>query len=48
MTAERWAQIKEIFCAALEMPVHARAAWLDEPCGGDLLRDEVERPASAG
>jgi Tol biopolymer transport system component/tRNA A-37 threonylcarbamoyl transferase component Bud32 len=44
MTPERWAQIKEIFGAALEEPEHERAGWLDSACGADgLLRAEVER-----
>ena len=44
MTPARWAQIKEIFGAALEKPESERAGWLDSACGGDsLLRAEVER-----
>jgi eukaryotic-like serine/threonine-protein kinase len=44
MTAERWAQIKEVFCAALEKSQEERAAWLNSACGADdLLRVEVER-----
>jgi eukaryotic-like serine/threonine-protein kinase len=44
MTAERWEQIKEVFCGALEQSEGERAAWLDTACGADdLLRAEVER-----
>ncbi len=43
MTAERWAQIKEIFQAALEKPISGRGAFLEEACRGDgALRQEVE------
>ena len=44
MTPQRWAQIKEIFGAALEQPEGKRDAFLDSACGGDAdLRAEVER-----
>jgi serine/threonine protein kinase len=43
LTAERWAQIKEIFQAALERPISGRGAFLEEACRGDgALRQEVE------
>ena len=44
MTPERWARIKEVFGAALEMPEADRRAYLESACGGDAdLRGEVER-----
>ncbi len=44
MTAERWAHIKEIFSAAVEMPETARRSYLESACGADSdLRGEVER-----
>ena len=43
MTPERWAQIREIFHAALERPVSARKVFLAEACGADrVLRQEVQ------
>jgi len=43
LTAERWAQIKEIFQAALEKPISDHDAFLKEACRGDsALRQEVE------
>ncbi len=44
MTPERWARIKEVLGAALEMPDGQRRAYLDEACATDAaLRQEVER-----
>ena len=44
MTSERWARIKEIFGAALELPDQERLAFLKQSCGSDsTLREEVER-----
>src|SRR4051794_14102289 len=44
VTSERWAQIKEIFGAALELPDSRRAAFLQQSCGSDApLRAEVEQ-----
>jgi serine/threonine-protein kinase len=44
MTPTRWAQIKEIFEAALEVPASGWVAFLDSVCGSDIeLRAEVER-----
>ena len=44
MTPSRWARIKEVFSAALEMPEAERGAYLETACGGDEeLRREVER-----
>jgi len=43
LTAERWAQIKEVFLAALERPMSGREVFLEEACRGDsALRQEVE------
>ena len=42
MTPERWATIKDVFEAALELEAHARAAFLDQACVGEpSLRAEV-------
>ncbi|MGA2268538.1 MAG: protein kinase [Bryobacteraceae bacterium] len=44
MTPERWARIKEVFGAALDLPEEERPAFLEQTCGGDAsLREEVER-----
>jgi Tol biopolymer transport system component/tRNA A-37 threonylcarbamoyl transferase component Bud32 len=44
MTPERWARIKEVFGAALELPEEERPALLKMNCGSDSsLREEVER-----
>jgi Tol biopolymer transport system component/predicted Ser/Thr protein kinase len=44
MTPQRWAQIKEIFGAALEKPEAERSQFLDQACGPEAwLREEVER-----
>src|SRR5882757_4907421 len=44
MTPGRWAQIKDIFGAALELPEAERAAFLTQHCGSDpRLREEIER-----
>jgi Tol biopolymer transport system component/tRNA A-37 threonylcarbamoyl transferase component Bud32 len=43
MTQERWAQIKEIFGSALELPDEERAQFLKQKCGSDsTLRREIE------
>ena len=43
MTPERWAQVKRLMQAALDLPEAERAAWLESACGGDAaLRGEVE------
>jgi serine/threonine protein kinase len=43
MTPERWQQIDQLFCAALEREPDERAAFLDQACDGDAeLRQEVE------
>ena len=43
MTAERWAQIQQVFDAAAEMDPGPAASYLDSACEGDLeLRREVE------
>src|SRR5438477_3959142 len=42
-TAERWAQIEELFHRAAECDPKQRTGLLDEACGSDLeLRREVE------
>ncbi|MCX6632179.1 MAG: protein kinase, partial [Candidatus Solibacter sp.] len=44
MTPERWARIKEVFGAALELPEAGRDAYLKQSCGSDVsLCEEVER-----
>src|SRR5471032_2535920 len=41
--AERWARVKELFEAAVELDPNQRAALLDNECGGDeALRTEIE------
>src|SRR5260370_22728984 len=43
MQRQEWEKIKEVFTAALEQPVAARAQFLAELCGEDeALRGEVE------
>lgn len=43
MDAERWRRINDLFHATLDCEPEARAAYLDEACGGDgTLRDEVQ------
>ena len=43
MTPERWAQVKALFTAAMELPAGAREAYLRTACGGDTaLRAEVQ------
>jgi tetratricopeptide (TPR) repeat protein len=44
MTPERWLQIKELFYAALDVPVGERAAFLARECGSDFsLKAELEK-----
>src|SRR6267378_2890676 len=44
MTAERWAQIKDLFAVVVEKPVESRAPALADLCkGDDDLRSQVER-----
>ena len=44
MTPERWARIKEVFSAALDLPEEERRAYLRGTCGSDPgMREEVER-----
>lgn len=43
MTAERWAQVKEVLAVAMSTPPDQRPAVLDRACGSDrALREEVE------
>src|ERR1041385_288901 len=43
MTPGRWAQIREIFHAAVERSASGREAFVQEACGGDdALRRELE------
>ena len=43
MKSDRWQQLDELFHAVLERAPEARAAFLDDVCGGDQkLRKEVE------
>src|SRR5450755_3618568 len=40
---ERWARVKELFEAAVDLDPNQRTALLDKECGGDeALRDEIE------
>ncbi|HMD95840.1 MAG TPA: protein kinase [Terriglobia bacterium] len=44
MTPEHWAQLKEVYDAALERPPEKRSQFLAEACAGDdSLRGEAER-----
>ena len=48
MATERWQQVKDIFCSALELPPEQRAAFLSKACDGrDSLRSEVQSLVSA-
>ena len=48
MTPARWQQVEPIFDRALDLPAEARAAYLDEACGGDgQLRADIESLLSA-
>jgi Tol biopolymer transport system component/predicted Ser/Thr protein kinase len=48
MTPERWARIKEVFGAAVELPVEERPAFLEQACGSHpSLREEIERLLTA-
>src|SRR6187401_1204570 len=43
MQTEEWEKGKEVFTAALELPVAERAAFITESCGADeAIRNEVE------
>src|SRR5271157_2104321 len=43
MTPERWAQVKQLMQAALDVPEAERAVWLETASAGDAaLRGEVE------
>ena len=43
MTPERWAQVKALFSATLDLPAAERAAFLERESGADLdLRQEVQ------
>ena len=44
MNPERWRQIQEVFCAAVELPARECSRFLDRACGTDAeLRREVEQ-----
>jgi Tol biopolymer transport system component len=43
MTPERWEQIKDLFQAALDLPPEQRPSFLDQACGDEALRAEVDR-----
>jgi tRNA A-37 threonylcarbamoyl transferase component Bud32 len=48
MSPERWRQIEDVYCDALELELTARAAFLDQACAGDdELRREVESLVAA-
>jgi serine/threonine-protein kinase len=43
MTPERWKQVSQVYESARARPASARAAFLDQACGGDeALREEVQ------
>ncbi len=42
MTQERWARIKQLFQEAMDLPPSERAAFLEQHCGEEDLRREVE------
>ena len=42
MTPERWHRIKDLFHAAVDIEPDARAAFLDNACGDDEIRRDVE------
>jgi eukaryotic-like serine/threonine-protein kinase len=43
VTPTRWQQIQELVNNALELPVEARAVYLDQACGGDIgMRRQIE------
>ncbi|HXV59267.1 MAG TPA: protein kinase [Vicinamibacteria bacterium] len=42
MTPERWAEIKELAAAALELPPEGRAGFLERACPDPSVRKEVE------
>jgi|HubBroStandDraft_6_1064221.scaffolds.fasta_scaffold00896_9 serine/threonine protein kinase/tetratricopeptide (TPR) repeat protein len=42
MIPERWQQVKDVLLAALDLPALRREAYLDNACGDQTLRQEVE------
>jgi len=42
MNTELWAQIREVFHAAVELPPSERAAFLERTCPDPATRREVE------
>ena len=41
---QRWRRLSQLFEQMADMPVDARAAFLDSECGGDLpMRAQLER-----
>lgn len=43
MNPDRWQQLKQIFCSALEKDPSARIVYIDQCCGGDeSLKKEIE------
>jgi serine/threonine-protein kinase len=43
MTAERWAEVRDVLYQTLELPPEKRSAFLGRACSGDdSLRQEVE------
>src|SRR5271170_2136096 len=43
-----WLRVEEIFHEALEIPVEARGAFLDERCGGDAVLEREVREILGG
>ena len=49
MTIDHWSKIKSLYAEASELPLQARAGFLDNACDGDAgLRSEVETLLRAG
>ena len=47
MTPELWAQMKEVFSAAMEKPAGEREAFLEEACPDAAVREEVRKLLAA-
>jgi len=42
MTPEKWLEVKEIFNAALDLPLEERASFVEKRCADNELREEVK------
>ena len=48
MTPDRWAQLQRVVDGALDLPIEARAAYIDCECAGDVaLREQAARLVAA-